>query len=205
MFRLINKIFLIIVFQSCIYPVFAANNKEEILDKIRDVLFSEDGYEMKVTWDYTYQGENWQGDGSIHLLGNRYLHLVLPFQEVLIQDDMITTKLVETDQVIIDYFSKNDPSSIFSILLNGFHSFVVTEVENRNDGILEVECANRSLVGFEKLKLTLNENSWIPVGVLASAGEDIQVTISVNQISKLTDDDLIKSAQLTGTEIIDLR
>lgn len=176
-----------------------------MLDSIKAALFDPEGLELNVVWEYNFNSEKWKGDGILFLLGNDYLKLTLPHQVILIKKSTIMSYYPETDQVIIDYFDRNDNSNIFSILLGGFSGFSIASEHNVNVTNRRVVLESNSLIGFDRIEMTLDKDDWIPKTILGEAGKDINIMITIVSRSLLKNPDVLINGTLVGAEIIDFR
>ncbi|MBC8174483.1 MAG: hypothetical protein H8E82_02350 [Candidatus Marinimicrobia bacterium] len=178
---------------------------ELILDHLVTSVADTGGLVFKVQWYYEFEGDSWTGEGTLQILGKDYLKLELPYQEVLIQKSTIMMKYPETDQLIIDHFNRQDPSNIFALFLGEFDLFYVKSAERVGTSLVELLLVGKTMVGFDTLRILVDENSWLPQLIYATAGEDIQVSIQINRVLPLNDPELLIQGEMTAGEIIDLR
>ncbi len=178
---------------------------ELILDHLVTSVADTGGLVFTVQWYYEFEGDSWTGEGTLQVLGKDYLKLELPYQEVLIKKSTIMMKYPETDQLIIDHFNRQDPSNIFALFLGEFDLFYVESAERVGTSLVELLLVGKTMVGFDKLKILVDENSWLPQLIYATAGEDIQVSIRINRVLPLNDPKCLIQGNLTAGEIIDLR
>lgn len=188
------------------YDLFAnTGHPTNMLDSIKTALFDPEGLELNVVWEYNFNNEKWKGDGILFLLGNDYLKLTLPYQVILIKKSTIMSYYPETDQVIIDYFDRNDNSNIFSILLGDFSGFSIVSEHNVNVTNRRVVLESNSLIGFDRIEMTLDQGDWIPKTIMGEAGKDIKIMITIVSSSLLKNPDALINGTLVGAEIIDFR
>ncbi|MFQ6673649.1 MAG: hypothetical protein ACE5GH_02545, partial [Fidelibacterota bacterium] len=176
----------------------------DILRNVQEALMDPRGHELSVEWQTRFEGESWQGEGTLQILGSDYLMLTLPYQKVLIKKTTVMTWYRKTDQVIIDYFDRDDPSNLFSILLGDFSHFSVHESKALSDSITILRLKAKWLVGFEELELTVNEVTWMPEAITAEAGDGWTVTIQVLEDLPLKYPENLVNATLEGSGMIDL-
>lgn len=181
------------------------NIEQDVLQNVRSVLMDSSGHEFSIRWEYSFEGDHWFGDGTLQILGHDYLRLILPYQEILIQKSVIMTRFQETDQVIIDVFDRHNTSNFFSLLLGEFADYSIIELDSNPDFTVNLRLLNETLVGFEELEMSINQNTWLPLFITAKAGEDIKVTIKIIETRELLNVDDLKNTTLRGSEIIDFR
>ena len=177
----------------------------DVLAKIEKALHNSAGYRFEVKWSYSALDDSWEGHGTMFILGSEYLELILPYQTILIQESTIMTHYAETDQVIIDHFGRKDLSSFFSILLGDFSGFVLQTVTRIDDNKVHLGLAAETLVGFDRLDITVNSSDWLPVSISGGMGNDAHVAVTVESVSILKNAGQLMSKSLQGREIIDLR
>ena len=177
----------------------------DVLSQIKSALLSSDGNNFEVVWTYEYDGDFWTGDGRMKILGRDYLRLDLDYQQILIKHDTLFTRYEETDQVVADWFDRNDPANFFSILLGEMPGFVVNEVVDLSETQIAVTLRAETMVGFDTLRMIVNRETWLPVSMSAEAGEDIRVEVQIKEAAPLTNPLELANEKLTGSEFIDLR
>lgn len=177
---------------------------EEVLYEISATVLDRRGHTFDVLWYYRLDAESWEGEGMMKILGKDYLRLDLPFMNVLIQKSVMSVKYPEEDQVLIDYFNRRDPSNLFAVLLSEFDGFIVEDIETSGNNI-SLSLVPETLVGFDRLSLTVKENEWIPRTIQALSGEEMEVKVTVLSVHPLDDPEDLKTAELEAAEIIDLR
>ena len=182
----------------------ASEYDEEILYDISGIVLDKKGHTFEVLWFYRLDDESWKGEGTLKIFGKDYLSLNLPFMEVLIQKSVISVKYPKEDQVLIDYFNRRDPSNLFSVLLSEFDGFVVEDISSSEKEV-ELTLLPETPVGFDRLEMTVDDNSWMPKNIHAFSGEEMEVNVDVLSVGPLEDRDMLKAAQLEAGEIIDLR
>ena len=177
----------------------------DVLSQIKSALLSSDGNNFEVVWTYEYDGDFWTGDGRMKILGRDYLRLDLDYQQILIKHDTLFTRYEETDQVVADWFDRNDPANFFSILLGEMPGFVVNEMVDLSETQIAVTLRAETMVGFDTLRMIVNRETWLPVSMSAEAGEDIRVEVQIKEAAPLTNPLELANEKLTGSEFIDLR
>lgn len=178
---------------------------EHIITKIEQALHKPVGHRFEVKWNYSVLGDAWEGIGTLSILGSQYLELILPYQTVLIQDSTVATHYSDTDQVVIDRFGRNDSSSFFSILLGDFSGFSVRTISKIEENKVHISLIAETLVGFDRLDITVNSSDWLPVSIKGSMGSDARVAVMVESISSLENPERLINRSLQGREVIDLR
>ena len=182
----------------------ASEYDEEILYDISGTVLDKKGHTFEVLWFYRLDEDSWKGKGTLKIFGKDYLSLDLPFMEVLIQKSVMSVKYPEEDQVLIDYFNRRDPSNLFAVLLSEFDGFIVEDISASEEEI-ELTLLPETPVGFDRLEMTVDDNSWMPKNIHAFSGEEMEVNVDVLSVGPLEDRDMLKAAQLEAGEIIDLR
>lgn len=180
-------------------------DSREALSRVRSSLLDPGGRDLSVRWKYVLGSDMWDGNGSLKIFGADYLKLTLEHQEILIQKSVVTSWFRETDQVIIDFFDRHDTSNIFSILLGDFSGFSSSMRSYSEDSLLVLTLKNETLVGFEELHMSIDEDSWLPTSISVRSGEDMELTIDILDARRLEDVNELTNATLTGREVIDLR
>jgi len=182
----------------------ASEYDEEILYDISGTVLDKKGHTFEVLWFYRLDEESWKGEGTLKIFGKDYLSLDLPFMEVLIQKSVMSVKYPEEDQVLIDYFNRRDPSNLFAVLLSEFDGFIVEDISSSEEEV-ELTLLPETPVGFDRLEMTVDGNSWMPKNIHAVSGEEIEVNVDVLSVGPLEGRDMLKAARLEASEIIDLR
>ena len=139
------------------------------------------------------------------ILGRDYLKLTLDYQQVLIKFDTLFTRYEKTDQVVADWFDRNDPANFFSILLGEMPGFFEDEVEILSEMQIAVTLRAETMVGFETLRMIVNRETWLPNSITAEAGEDIRVNVQIRETAPLANPLELTGGVLTASEFIDLR
>jgi hypothetical protein len=178
---------------------------DEVVKKIRSSILAPEGHRFDVLWTYEYDDDIWTGEGIMKILGRDYLKLTLDYQQILIKFDTLFTRYEKTDQVVADWFDRNDPANFFSILLGEMPGFVVNEVVDLSETQIAVTLRAETMVGFETLRMIVNRETWLPVSMSAEAGEDIRVEVQIKEAAPLTNPLELANEKLTGSEFIDLR
>lgn len=178
---------------------------QDVLEKVKSALWDPEGREFAVLWTYGVGDDVWTGDGSLKILGQDYLRLALPHQEILIQESVVMTWFRETDQVIIDRFDRNDPGNIFSLLLGELNRFRVIESKRDGESAILLELRNETLIGFEELEISVDPRSWLPISILAKVDEEMTMRIEVVDSGRLENPGRMRASTLEGSEVIDLR
>ena len=178
---------------------------DEVVKKIRSSILAPEGHRFDVLWTYEYDDDIWTGEGIMKILGRDYLKLTLDYQQILIKFDTLFTRYEKTDQVVADWFDRNDPANFFSILLGEMPGFVVNEVVDLSETQIAVTLRAETMVGFETLRMIVNRETWLPVSMSAEAGEDIRVEVQIKEAAPLTNPLELVNEKLTGSEFIDLR
>jgi hypothetical protein len=178
---------------------------DEVVKKIRSSILAPEGHRFDVLWTYQYGDDIWTGEGIMKILGRDYLKLTLDYQQILIKFDTLFTRYEKTDQVVADWFDRNDPANFFSILLGEMPGFVVNEVVDLSETQIAVTLRAETMVGFDTLRMIVNRETWLPVSMSAEAGEDIRVEVQIKEAAPLTNPLELANEKLTGSEFIDLR
>ncbi len=178
---------------------------DEVVKKIRSSILAPEGHRFDVLWTYEYDDDIWTGEGIMKILGRDYLKLTLDYQQILIKFDTLFTRYEKTDQVVADWFDRNDPANFFSILLGEMPGFVVNEVVDLSETQIAVTLRAETMVGFDTLRMIVNRETWLPVSMSAEAGEDIRVEVQIKEAAPLTNPLELANEKLTGSEFIDLR
>ena len=178
---------------------------DEVVKKIRSSILAPEGYRFDVLWTYEYDDDIWTGEGIMKILGRDYLKLTLDYQQILIKFDTLFTRYEKTDQVVADWFDRNDPANFFSILLGEMPGFFEDEVEILSEMQIAVTLRAETMVGFETLRMIVNRETWLPNSITAEAGEDIRVNVQIRETAPLANPLELTGGVLTGSEFIDLR
>ena len=199
--------FPLIIFLFIGTVLFGANKlpADEVVKKIRSSILAPEGHRFDVLWTYEYDDDIWTGEGIMKILGRDYLKLTLDYQQILIKFDTLFTRYEKTDQVVADWFDRNDPANFFSILLGEMPGFVVNEVVDLSETQIAVTLRAETMVGFDTLRMIVNRETWLPVSMSAEAGEDIRVEVQIKEAAPLTNPLELANEKLTGSEFIDLR
>ncbi|HHZ79571.1 MAG TPA: hypothetical protein EYN59_00405 [Candidatus Marinimicrobia bacterium] len=62
-----------------------------------------------------------------------------------------------------------------------------------------------TLVGFDRLWISVKENEWMPKTIKAVSGKDLEIYVDVLSVGPLVNPEDLKMGKLTASEIIDLR
>ena len=178
---------------------------DEVVKKIRSSILAPEGHRFDVLWTYEYDDDIWTGEGIMKILGRDYLKLTLDYQQILIKFDTLFTRYEKTDQVVADWFDRNDPANFFSILLGEMPGFFEDEVEILSEMQIAVTLRSETMVGFETLRMIVNRETWLPNSITAEAGEDIRVNVQIRETAALANPLELTGGVLTGLEFIDLR
>ena len=178
---------------------------DEVVKKIRSSILAPEGHRFDVLWTYEYDDDIWTGEGIMKILGRDYLKLTLDYQQILIKFDTLFTRYEKTDQVVADWFDRNDPANFFSILLGEMPGFFEDEVEILSEMQIAVTLRSETMVGFETLRMIVNRETWLPNSITAEAGEDIRVNVQIRETAPLANPLELTGGVLTGSEFIDLR
>ena len=178
---------------------------DEVVKKIRSSILAPEGHRFDVLWTYEYDDDIWTGEGIMKILGRDYLKLTLDYQQILIKFDTLFTRYEKTDQVVADWFDRNDPANFFSILLGEMPGFFEDEVEILSEMQIAVTLRAETMVGFETLRMIVNRETWLPNSITAEAGEDIRVNVQIRETAPLANPLELTGGVLTGSEFIDLR
>lgn len=178
---------------------------DEVVKKIRSSILTPEGHRFDVLWTYEYDDDIWTGEGIMKILGRDYLKLTLDYQQILIKFDTLFTRYEKTDQVVADWFDRNDPANFFSILLGEMPGFFEDEVEILSEMQIAVTLRSETMVGFETLRMIVNRETWLPNSITAEAGEDIRVNVQIRETAPLANPLELTGGVLTGSEFIDLR
>ena len=178
---------------------------DEVVKKIRSSILAPKGHRFDVLWTYEYDDDIWTGEGIMKILGRDYLKLTLDYQQILIKFDTLFTRYEKTDQVVADWFDRNDPANFFSILLGEMPGFFEDEVEILSEMQIAVTLRSETMVGFETLRMIVNRETWLPNSITAEAGEDIRVNVQIRETAPLANPLELTGGVLTGSEFIDLR
>ncbi len=184
--------------------VLASEYDDEILYDISRNVLDKKGHTFEVLWFYRLDAESWKGEGILKIFGKDYLSLELPFMEVLIQKSVMSVKYPEEDQVLIDYFNRRDPSNLFAVLLSEFDGFIVEDISTTEKEV-ELILLPETPVGFDRLEMTVDDNSWMPKNIHAISGVEMEVNVDVLSVGPLEDREMLKAMRLEAGEIIDLR
>ncbi|MBH31920.1 MAG: hypothetical protein CMG71_08050 [Candidatus Marinimicrobia bacterium] len=182
----------------------ASEYDEEILYDISGTVLDKKGHTFEVRWFYRLDEESWKGEGTLKIFGKDYLSLDLPFMEVLIQKSIMSVKYPEENQVLIDYFNRRDSSNLFAVLLSEFDGFIVEDISASEEKV-ELTLLPETPVGFDRLEITVDDNSLMPKNIHAVSGEEMEVNVDVLSVGPLEDREMLKVARLEAGEIIDLR
>jgi hypothetical protein len=193
-----------IVGLSVLSSIGAFQVDKEILYDISATLLDKKGHTFEVFWFYRLDEESWEGKGTLKILGRNYLSLDLPFMNVLIQNSVLSVRYPEEDQVLIDYFNRRDPSNLFAVLLSDFGGFIVENIEVNNEQI-SLSLIPETLVGFDRLWISVKENEWMPKTIKAVSGKDLEIYVDVLSVGPLVNPEDLTMGKLTASEIIDLR
>ena len=199
--------FPLIIFLFIGTVLFGANKlpADEVVKKIRSSILAPEGHRFDVLWTYEYDDDIWPGEGIMKILGRDYLKLTLDYQQILIKFDTLFTRYEKTDQVVADWFDRNDPANFFSILLGEMPGFFEDEVEILSEMQIAVTLRSETMVGFETLRMIVNRETWLPNSITAEAGEDIRVNVQIRETAPLANPLELTGGVLTGSEFIDLR
>jgi len=199
--------FPLIIFLFIGTVLFGANKlpADEVVKKIRSSILAPEGHRFDVLWTYEYDDDIWTGEGIMKILGRDYLKLTLDYQQILIKFDTLFTRYEKTDQVVADWFDRNDPANFFSILLGEMPGFFEDEVEILSEMQIAVTLRSETMVGFETLRMIVNRETWLPNSITAEAGEDIRVNVQIRETAPLANPLELTGGVLTGSEFIDLR
>ena len=178
---------------------------DEVVKKIRSSILAPEGHRFDVLWTYEYDDDIWTGEGIMKILGRDYLKLTLDYQQILIKFDTLFTRYEKTDQVVADWFDRNDPANFFSILLGEMPGFFEDKVEILSEMQIAVTLRSETMVGFETLRMIVNRETWLPNSITAEAGEDIRVNVQIRETAPLANPLELTGGVLTGSEFIDLR
>jgi len=179
-------------------------NNSDLLYNISNRILSEKGNHFDIIWYYKIDDKDWEGKGNLKIYGKNYLYLELPYMEVLIQKSLISIKYNKEDQVILDYFNRKDSSNIFSILLNEFDGFSISDIKYINDDI-KLSLLPQNEVGFDFLYINSNLKDYVPKSIRAVSGNDLEIKVKVLSYSDLKNPSDIINKILTASETIDLR
>ncbi len=177
---------------------------DEVVKKIRSSILAPEGHRFDVLWTYEYDDDIWTGEGIMKILGRDYLKLTLDYQQILIKFDTLFTRYEKTDQVVADWFDRNDPANFFSILLGEMPGFVVNEVVDLSETQIAVTLRAETMVGFDTLRMIVDRGTWLPNSITAEAGEDIRVNVQIRETAPLANPLELNGGVLTGSEFLDL-
>ena len=196
-YKSLNKL----LFAICLVSVVFSDNNATLLDSMSMALHKEGGVLIDATIEQIQVENEWTDYVLVEIVDSTKFIFIATEQIIKVDSDTIYTFTLNTNQLVIDHYYRNE-FNMLSLLSGNLSQIKVGEVQKRiRDTIINFTIPQIESRG----KIWINSKSYNPIRIVLEDDLENRTTITINSVKSLSYQNQYHDYDSAGWEIIELR
>jgi len=196
-YKSLNKL----LFATCLVSVGFSDNNATLLDSMSMALHKEGGVLIDATIEQIQVENEWTDYVLVEIVDSTKFIFIATEQIIKVDSDTIFTFTLNTNQLVIDHYYRNE-FNMLSLLSGNLGQIKVGAVQKRiRDAIINFTIPQIESRG----KIWINSKTYHPIRIVLEDDLENHTTITINSVKSLSYQNQYHDYDSAGWEIIDLR
>ena len=196
-YKLLNKLLI----ATCLVSVGFSDANSTLLDSMSMALHKEGGVLIDATIEQIQVENEWTDYVLVEIVDSTKFIFIATEQIIKVDSDTIFTFTLNTNQLVIDHYYRNE-FNMLSLLSGNLSQIKVGAVQKRiRDAIINFTIPQIESRG----KIWINSKTYHPIRIVLEDDLENHTTITINSVKSLSYQNQYHDYDSAGWEIIDLR